>query len=538
MHLVELREGELVHRAVDTRREQARVVGRREVDRADLAAVPAEVAEQLARVRVVYVDDRRVHRGEELPAVAEAALAARADREGAELADVVPVDVHEPQLVREAEQQVQAGRVDRHGEHLGAEVLRDFGRVGHVVPEDHVAVLAARDKERLADAHVETGDRSGVERLAHDVADAVLGLRVVGLRQVKHVQLAVRGHDRDALVARRRRDAEAKNLHRVVGGHEAVGVLALSADVVRLDAAEQLLVLGLLVDADGPHIATADEPLGAVRDQRVDRDAVGRRQRQLVAVLKVLDEQQVAVVGRHDDAVVRRQPHVGQVVHRLRLAETGGEQLQLVVLILEELEDAVAGDAHHRRVLRADGALVDQAAVLRRVGPVVRRDHRDGLRLLDAPQHEVPLREAALRGEVPAVGGEAEAHVLARADLGHLQEALAAARLRVVHGDRGRLRHLGDGEAAAVVADRHRGERLARVGRGDELLGRVLHVVHDDVLARGPRDGVLVDELAAVFHVVLHAHDEAARDHLRLVGGGVAGRHGSRDRDDWCSVCF
>ena len=80
-----------------------------------------------------HLDRRPIHRGEILPAIAELHLATRLDRKLFERANVLNQKIHEPQLVDEADEDVQAGRVEgdwRVGGGIGIDVwMRKMKRV-------------------------------------------------------------------------------------------------------------------------------------------------------------------------------------------------------------------------------------------------------------------------------------------------------------------------------------------------------------------------------------------------------------------------
>mmetsp|Transcript_30134 Transcript_30134/g.74777 ORF Transcript_30134/g.74777 Transcript_30134/m.74777 type:complete len:573 (-) Transcript_30134:780-2498(-) len=277
---LEVLELPLVHGAVQPGAHDLGVV-RAPAQRPHLAVVPAQVAHVLARVHVVDLDHVAVHGGEVVPAVAEHALLALLDAELFVRPDVVHQQVHQPQLVREPHQHMQAAGVERDGVRLLGEELHELAGLLVVVPDAHALVGGARGHQRLAHAHVHARDALGVEPLGEQVEVHLLALEDVAVAQAQHVHLVVLQRADQVLLRRAQRQ--------VLDAH------AVVLDAERLGALVQLLVLRPLVDAQHAVVAAADEPLAGERDDAVDAHALGRR-RDGRLELVVLNQQQLAAV--------------------------------------------------------------------------------------------------------------------------------------------------------------------------------------------------------------------------------------------------
>ena len=327
-----------------------------------------------------------------MPARREAALAAHLDRELLVRSDVVHEQVHQAQLVREAREHVQAGRVERDRVHLLGEHLGDVRRLVHVVPHAHAPVDAARGHERLAHRAVEAGDHAVVEGLREQLEVHFVCAQDVRVRERERVHLRVRQRAHELLLGRR--DGESLDFDRVLLDAQALGFLVV------------VLVVALLEDVDQAAVRAAHEAL-RVRDYRVDRRAVRGRGRERTLELAGLEQQQLTRVGRHNDALLAH-PRVTQVRLRLALAHSAGQRLERLVSDAQEAADAVARHADHSIVNRVEAALVD--GVVLRVGGL--RDGAD-LCLLPLPVHERPIGRAAVREQTLRVGREGQAHKLA-----------------------------------------------------------------------------------------------------------------------------
>mmetsp|Transcript_127451 Transcript_127451/g.360643 ORF Transcript_127451/g.360643 Transcript_127451/m.360643 type:complete len:789 (+) Transcript_127451:685-3051(+) len=246
----------LVRGAVRARRHQPRVV-RGPADGTHLRLVPPQVAHHLAGVGLVDLDRVGVHGREELPAVAEAALAARLDGDLLVGAHVLHEEVHEPELVGEAHDEVEPARVEGDAEGLLAEELAELLGLVVVVPDPHRLVGAARNDQLLPHADVQAQDRPGVEGRQHVVDGRLLRLQHVRGAQRELQELGGARRDDQHFLGGAHRHC----CHRTRDGAETAAAGG-AVEFYLLRLLEHLLgVVDLLVDPNDAALPTGNESL-------------------------------------------------------------------------------------------------------------------------------------------------------------------------------------------------------------------------------------------------------------------------------------
>ena len=415
---LERRQRPLVHGAVQAGGDEPLVISG-ERDAGHLAAVPAAVAHVLAGVHVIHLDHRAVHRGEVFAAVAERALAAALDAELAVRPDVVHEQVAQPELVGESHQHVQAARVERHAGSLLREKLDNLVSLVEVIPHANRPVAGARHRQGFTHAQVHARHALRVVSLREQNALDVLALHHVDVGHVNLVRLVIVRLAEQRLVRRGQRERRHPRVRRTLQ-HEL------------LHASVQLLLVGLLVDANGSVRAAADETGDAVRDHAIDTLRVAGDRRDVRLDLVQLDHQQLTGVrAQHAPLAsfgpalrivtfilgIVREPTVRGVIlftagSRARLGRREldvRERTHAALRAFERAKDALAGARRERRVVRGESHLKNGAGVgAQRFGGYA----RELLASLPVPERDVPLGCAALRDDPLAVGREGHAHVL------------------------------------------------------------------------------------------------------------------------------
>mmetsp|Transcript_78047 Transcript_78047/g.221291 ORF Transcript_78047/g.221291 Transcript_78047/m.221291 type:complete len:483 (-) Transcript_78047:124-1572(-) len=448
----------------------------------------SERLNKLASVRLVHLD-RRVGRGgransrEELATVTEPALLAGLDGDVPVGPHVFHEEVHEPQLVLKADDEVEARGMEGNTVGLLIEELAEVARLLDVVPHAHGLVHATSHHQGLPRADVHPQDCPGVEsRQDRLKRRGLLRLEQVLAQQRQLVQLGRRrGHGEDLLRGAQRQAPDAGGAH------------GLQRDALDL-LVDLLGVVALLVDAYVAVVAADDEALR--ESDRAGRRAsdVRRAVQYLLELAGAAAELQGPALAAHEHPLVR-EPGVAQKA--LRLSWGRGHRLELVALPqLEEAKDAVPDDADDGGVRGVEGALTDRRVVGRDLQP------GHGPRLVPHPVDERPV-------VVAAQGGPR-----------HRQQELVVR--REGHGDKLRaidglaLGH--DGERLPLlpshqVENRHDGALLALLGHGEVLLGGVHRQTGDAVRAL-----VAVEELLLPLLREQHRARPGGVDDLRLFG--------------------
>mmetsp|Transcript_36831 Transcript_36831/g.108615 ORF Transcript_36831/g.108615 Transcript_36831/m.108615 type:complete len:209 (+) Transcript_36831:3074-3700(+) len=178
----------------------------------------AQVAEVLARVCRVDRDRGAVDGGKVLAARREAALAAALDANLFDCLELLHQHRHQAQLVREADQHLEAGGVDGDRVDLVGEVLDELARAVDVVPQPHRPVGRHGRHQRLPDTNIHASDRPLVVARAHDVKVHLVRLHDLLVAEHERVELVVLERAQQELLARR--DREVLDLARVVLNRE------------------------------------------------------------------------------------------------------------------------------------------------------------------------------------------------------------------------------------------------------------------------------------------------------------------------------
>lgn len=128
-----------------------------------LAVMATKVRQLVVRVEVKNGNDVSIHCRKHTPSVAKLNLAALLDRNFVACPHVVHQEIHQAELVGEAHDQMQSGRMHCKAKRLLLETFPKIQSLLHNVPHAYSAVHSAGGDKGLPDAGIQPRDATGVE---------------------------------------------------------------------------------------------------------------------------------------------------------------------------------------------------------------------------------------------------------------------------------------------------------------------------------------------------------------------------------------
>eukprot|EP00968_Pinguiococcus_pyrenoidosus_P023365 scaffold3726_cov270-Pinguiococcus_pyrenoidosus.AAC.5 len=491
--------------------------------------VAPESVQLLGGVSVVDEHRGAGRDGEVLAAIAELHHAALLDPEVLHDADVVREKGHQPHLLEEGDQHVEAVGMQAQGRGAFVEGLAVFDAPFLVVPHPDATIHSAGGDQWLPHAGVDARDsRGGLV----DQRRTVFGWHAGSVQRAKqmlelHALLLLREQVRGA-------EAEAvdllvlrANAEQVFAGaqrhpHDCT-VIAHDGELVR--ALERLpRVVGRLEQVNVSPVSSAQKSFAVLQNAR-DGAVLERRRGQHAAELHGMriHEQELALVCPKHEPVLR-QPALHHVALRLAL-DVDIDRTQLAFHDAVEVEQRIATDAHEVGVVGADLGVVHLGAGR----SAHSRGANDFGRLLDVPERHRVAGRTSLR--------EAEATIRCVV-CGHdrlivqIEHFAPLERLRV---EQAHSAGISNAHGLLVGADVQRDNRR-RIALHQILLLR-LQVVHDAHDATHEGQALFVQELQAAGDMwgkpeALRATERGATHPgawLRRRSGEMAGKVGSKN---------
>mmetsp|Transcript_49926 Transcript_49926/g.79724 ORF Transcript_49926/g.79724 Transcript_49926/m.79724 type:complete len:220 (+) Transcript_49926:637-1296(+) len=153
----------------------------------------SQIADHFAGVGLVDLDGVGVHGRKELAAMAEAHLSASLDGDLLVGPEVLHEEIHQPQLIGKAHDQMEAAGVEGYGEGFLVEDLAQFLRPIHEIPDSHRLVGAAGHHQWFSDTNVQAKDGPRVEGRQGVLHVALFGFQEIRWAQRKRQQLITAG---------------------------------------------------------------------------------------------------------------------------------------------------------------------------------------------------------------------------------------------------------------------------------------------------------------------------------------------------------